>query len=899
MKTETKKEEAVFKVFDGLRVVYGPPGTGKAQPVDTPVLTPRGYEEIGSLRCGSRVIGADGQARLVTGVFDRGNLPVYRVTFSDGTSTRACGDHLWLTARRSRRSSSRKRWGLETTRSILKTLKASDGASNHSIPVMEPADFSPEEELPMDPYALGLLLGDGFLTSGRLMFSNPSQELQEALLASVGKGHRSVPRVPGGIDYDIRPLKRWARSPLSTALYSLGLMEKRSHEKFIPKPFLLASREDRIAMLQGLMDTDGYCSPNGHLEFSTSSRALCDGFVFLVQSLGGTARISVKERPRYTYLGETRYGRTSYRIAPCLPPDILPFRCSRKGARYKPHTKYFPRRIIRDVSPDGEAHCVCISVDSDDGLYITNDCIVTHNTTWLFSKAEEAARRYGPLGVLVTSMTRAAAAEVRGRTGSGLGSVLQEDRVGTLHSWAIKALGYEIGEHVEKHIDEWNKEYPRFRLSKGLFSRGSDRPSPDKLTFGDKTFAAYSLVRARLSDPVLSVRGYPVREFSEKWTTWKELNGFSDYDDWIERAYLEDTEPPGRPAVIYVDEAQDHSPMELRLLALWGKKAGGLVCLGDPDQAIMSFRGADPTIFLAVPEDHKRTLEQSYRVPAAVHRYAQAWIRKIKEREDLIYHPREEEGAVEEIPLTFRRTDEKALVKRALVHREAGESCLFLAPCSGDLLPLLRELRAQGVPFHNPYATTRGDWNPMRGLGRALAFLATDTEIFGQHAHVWTWREVWRWAQGVSARHLVDGTKTELESFAKDSRMRDLPIADSIDDAVDSLSRMFEPERSDWYGRLDVLRSLYLGKQQGKLDYPTRMVGAFGKEALTREPSVAVGTIHSVKGGESDHVYVCPDLGGFFESDREDLVRLFYVAFTRAKKALYLCAPSSKRSVEW
>src|SRR5690606_10787330 len=239
-----------------------------------------------------------------------------------------------------------------------------------------------------------------------------------------------------------------------------------------------------------------------------------------------------------------------------------------------------------------------------------------------------------------------------------------------------------------------------------------------------------------------------------------------------------------------------------------------------------------------------------------------------------------------------------------LDHRADGESSLFLAPCSRELQPLIKALRDAGVPFHNPYATTRGDWNPMRGLGRAHAFFAQDEELFGQHAHIWTWREVWQFLQGVASHHRVDGTKTDDQAFGRDTRMRHLPFAATFADALASVARMFEPERVDWYGDLSALTSLYLGKQQAKLDYAARIVGAFGKRALVESPLVAVGTIHSVKGGESDHVYVCPDLGGFFEASetqagREDLIRLFYVAFTRARKALYLCSPATRRRIEW
>ena len=106
---------------------------------------------------------------------------------------------------------------------------------------------------------------------------------------------------------------------------------------------------------------------------------LADDVKWLVQSLGGTCT-TTQRRTHYTYLGETKLGKLSYRIRLCFPPQINPFKIPRKAERYSPNTKYLPRRYITSIEPVGKKLAQCILIDHPRHLYITNDCIVTHNT---------------------------------------------------------------------------------------------------------------------------------------------------------------------------------------------------------------------------------------------------------------------------------------------------------------------------------------------------------------------------------------------------------------------------------------------------------------------------------------------------------------------------------------
>src|SRR5690606_9330038 len=137
----------------------------------------------------------------------------------------------------------------------------------------------------------------------------------------------------------------------------------------------------RIALLQGLLDTDGTISrQTGHISFVTVSEQLAKNVVALVQSLGGVARTHTC-RKRYTHNGEKRYGRLAFQIAISLPNDIQPFRLARKLQRAMPRTKYGITRAMVKIEHVGMKEAQCIALDSANPLYVTDDYIVTHNTT--------------------------------------------------------------------------------------------------------------------------------------------------------------------------------------------------------------------------------------------------------------------------------------------------------------------------------------------------------------------------------------------------------------------------------------------------------------------------------------------------------------------------------------
>jgi hypothetical protein len=361
-------------------------GCGKAQPLDAQILTPTGWQRMGALRLGDRVIGAQGLPISIIGLFPQGEKDIYRVTFSDCSSTECCADHLWRLQSTTHRFRGQP-GAVMPLKDVMHDLRATNGNHRWYVPLVQPVAFTPQE-LSIDPYLLGLLIGDGSLTS-MVRFSTADDALVASVQALLPPG--LMVRHQAAYDYRITSGKIGGRmqgaNALRTALQELGLAGRRAEEKFIPPLYLFGSIAQRTALLQGLLDTDGSVDRHNRIEFATTSEQLAQDMIALVQSLGGTARRGTKQ-PIYTYRGERRQGQISYRLTIALPVSVLPFRLERKANRYTGRRKYPPTRAMVAVTYVGRKPAQCIAVDAPDQLYVTDHYIVTHNTTQGIALAE-------------------------------------------------------------------------------------------------------------------------------------------------------------------------------------------------------------------------------------------------------------------------------------------------------------------------------------------------------------------------------------------------------------------------------------------------------------------------------------------------------------------------------
>lgn len=321
-----KAIDEVKKTFPdggGIVIISGYAGTGKALAFDQFVQTPLGPKIISQLKKGDFVFGQNGKPTRVEGVYPQGVRQSYRVTFRDGVSVECDEEHLWSVWTHKLRAQRKELRVLSLKEIAMSGLRFPSGPYKYSVPQCEPVEY-PEQSLPIDPYLLGLSLGDG---------------------TSLGK----------------------------TPTLCLPFSEIELPERFIPQAYLMASSAQRLSLLQGLMDTDG-CATGNRIRFCTHSPALARGVVTLVQSLGGTA-IAKKDK------------RGAWNIN--VKMFVNPFRLQRKASLWRFSTKNPPSRHIFRVEPTRKCEHVCIKVANEDGLFLTEGFVVTHNTTLFRILAED------------------------------------------------------------------------------------------------------------------------------------------------------------------------------------------------------------------------------------------------------------------------------------------------------------------------------------------------------------------------------------------------------------------------------------------------------------------------------------------------------------------------------
>lgn len=375
-----------------LVIIAADTSSGKALPMDANILTPNGWVKNRDLQVGQQVCSPNGEDSFVTGIFYRGVRPMYRVSFSDGRSVVCCNEHLWeITS-----------CAFKTGNRVMNTEQLKNMQDNTIAyhDKMATPDFSGiwgiRKDFIIHPYLMGVLLGDGSLSRG-VEWNKPDLFLLEKIRGiikeeySINRVGRSEKRSPS---YRITQGKGQKNIYLDE-LKRLGLHGKRSADKFIPEEYLNASREQRVQLMQGLMDTDGYAGKTGESVFSSKSETLSDGVRYLAHSLGYKAT----KRKKKAKLYGKEFG-FSYEVCINDKNKNEIFTLPRKKNRMIHHKRI--SNVIRSVEYVGEMECQCISVSHPSELYITDGFIVTHNTSLAIAFTLSAAK-YGH-GVAFYSM---------------------------------------------------------------------------------------------------------------------------------------------------------------------------------------------------------------------------------------------------------------------------------------------------------------------------------------------------------------------------------------------------------------------------------------------------------------------------------------------------------------
>lgn len=371
-------------------------GLGKMLRPDEPVLTPKGWIRIDGLKINDVICDTNGETQTITNIFKHRNRKMYKITFTDKTNVICCEDHLWTISTPCRKLRNSSSLTLSTKELLDRPLQYKNKNTKYFIPITKPVYFE-DKDILIDPYLLGLLLGDGYIKSG-VKITTSDKEIVD-YCSNISKDYNCILKQveSGGLDYRFTTKTLGHGNNLVGHLKHYGLFGKGSKNKFIPNDYLFNDINVRLSILQGLLDSDGYCGKGGTIRYCSISEQLKNGVKFLVNSLGGICRENINIAPKYTYKGEIRFGQDAYILTINFPDNIYLFRLLRKKERMIKVKKYKPYRGIKSIEYVGVEDGVCISVSSVNKQYIIHDFIVTHNTT----TAITAALLSGSMKILV------------------------------------------------------------------------------------------------------------------------------------------------------------------------------------------------------------------------------------------------------------------------------------------------------------------------------------------------------------------------------------------------------------------------------------------------------------------------------------------------------------------
>lgn len=380
----------------GFGIVRASTGAGKAQPLTAKVLTPKGWKNMGDVTVGSQVTTPAGISATVLGVFPQPNQQIYKVTFHDGSSTRVTGEHLWKVHAPTRLYASRTTEQIKTTNEIAAFIE-SKLYGNMSVPVCQPIEMVDVGPLPVHPYVLGALLGDGCLRVDHQLITSADDHIVDAMRRHL----TGVCEVTHVSNYDYKMTHADWNSQFNSAnllrvgLSQLGLLGSKSSTKFIPPMYKDSSISTRTSVIQGLMDTDGFVSKKGQVEYYTTSHQMALDVQYMCRSLGFVSCLRSR-KTSYQYKGELKQGQECFTVSVAGPNIINLFTLPRKRERcaIRSPSKLYSRRIVK-IEPDGCELAQCILIDDPEHLYVTDDFIVTHNTILCTG----LCKAYGDVGI--------------------------------------------------------------------------------------------------------------------------------------------------------------------------------------------------------------------------------------------------------------------------------------------------------------------------------------------------------------------------------------------------------------------------------------------------------------------------------------------------------------------
>lgn len=824
-------------MFEGkdVTVILANGGAGKCLPDSALIPTPCGFVRNGELKAGDYVYSADGKATKVLGVYPQGKKEAYKVTFSDGRYTVCNDEHLWGIYTRHGKHLNEWQYSVMSLKEMLekgirKNAKSRTiGNAKFYIP-SSPVVEGTEKELPCNPYVLGSFIGNGSCREKYLTLSS-NDEWQVNKCASLldCTVKRNVNNYSWYFYKEGKRVKTRDVIPSELCCYA--------HEKSIPSVYMFASVEQRKALLQGLFDTDGSVNTSSgrlHVSYSTSSVKLCSDVTNLLLTFGIVS--SVHE--------DTRREHINYE---------LKVNCSKEKAlllltlpRKLERVMKFERKVHRDYSKvavrsveklNEKLDMTCIYVEDEKHLYLCSDFVVTHNTTYIVNDIIKELEVRRPEEVAFVTFTRNGAQEGLRRVSSKL--MLDADDLPyfrTLHSLTYHAMNYEkckIFGKMEQR--KFNKEYG-YALNRCEVGTGKVSPTKDTMYLD-----YYDLMR---SDAITSRQianadielGY-YNQLVSAYNEFKEKEGTIDFFDCLIN-YAEKGEPlPCK--VVYVDECQDISVLQWKVIEKAFCNAEKVVIVGDDKQSIFTYNGARPDILISLAKKFPvKRLSMSYRLPKKAFLLANAVTSFIgnKTPQESVFKKDNPEGSIVQLTDIERITH---YIDVDSLYDNVDENAWFLLARNTCFLDSIKSALEDALI---PYWTADGFFMGGEIMQRIKTY------------------------EGIK-----NGSITNEEKII--AFQRKFEIADFN---VPFTSTNLFTEGRKW------VYASYIER--------------FGLEALQDmckwNPQILVSTIHHVKGAEARNVALLLDTtrrtrgNVFYDVDEE--LRVLYVGVTRTKENLYL-----------
>lgn len=376
-----------FEMLRKLGLFYNAKILYEAHPYDQIVRLPTGETKLwGDVGIGDKLFAPNGKTVRVVNVPIDGEDDIYRLTLSDGRFVEASKNHIWNVIKYGRK----KPYNTTTVDILNNGLYTNSGQHKFFIQNGGAVNYE-HKDVPIDPYTLGLLISEGALTK----FPKNKTHNKRRRNVQISSAQQDAEFYKTIVPYEIKHIGNKGYSwhiyidDIDKKLDSLGLLHKNSQTKFIPDVYLYNDKNTRMELLRGLMDGDGCATKKGSNIYITISKKLAEDLILLCRSLGMYARYHkcVEERDHlFSNSGNTYRCKKTYRVAVTtnerifnLPRKVEKQHINHPGIKGSKAGAFLYKTAIDKIEYVGRKRCKCVTVDSDDGLYMVGDYVVTHN----------------------------------------------------------------------------------------------------------------------------------------------------------------------------------------------------------------------------------------------------------------------------------------------------------------------------------------------------------------------------------------------------------------------------------------------------------------------------------------------------------------------------------------